>query len=113
MEPKSVNRLSDVLEIIWSNNVSCLYPYKYLRLQCACANCVEELTGRKLLTVSGISEDIIVVEYLVVGKYALQFLWSAGHETGIYPYNSLLRFALSDETVVCIEKEKLLKDIED
>ena len=111
MEPKTVNRLSDGLEIIWDNNVSCLYPYKYLRLQCACANCVEELTGIKLLKVSEISEDIIIVESLVVGKYALQFLWSDGHETGIYPYNSLLSYALNDETVACKEKEKLLKDI--
>ena len=111
MEPKSVNRLSDGLEIIWENEVSCVYPYKYLRLQCACANCVEELTGRKLINVSEIPDDIIIVEYLIVGKYALQFLWSDGHETGIYPYNSLLSYALNDEVVLCTDKNKLLSDL--
>ncbi|MBL40879.1 MAG: hypothetical protein CL761_06155 [Chloroflexi bacterium] len=111
MEPKSVNRLSDGLEIIWENEVSCVYPYKYLRLQCACANCVEELTGRKLINVSEIPDDIIIVEYLIVGKYALQFLWSDGHETGIYPYNSLLSYALNDEVVLCTDKNKLLTDL--
>ena len=111
MEPKSVNRLSDGLEIIWENEVSCVYPYKYLRLQCACANCVEELTGRKLINVSEIPDDIIIVEYLTVGKYALQFLWSDGHETGIYPYNSLLSYALNDEVVLCTDKNKLLSDL--
>ena len=111
MEPKSVNRLSDGLEIIWGNDVSCIYPYKYLRLQCACANCVEELTGKKLLKVSEIQEDIIVVEYLIVGKYALQFLWSDAHETGIYPYNSLLGYALNDEAVICSDRDKLLADL--
>ncbi|MCH2673531.1 MAG: DUF971 domain-containing protein [Dehalococcoidia bacterium] len=111
MEPKSVNRLSDGLEIIWENEVSCKYPYKYLRLQCACANCVEELTGRKLISVSEIPDDIIIVEYLTVGKYALQFLWSDGHETGIYPYNSLLSYALNDEVVLCADKNKLLSDL--
>ena len=111
MEPKSVNRLSDGLEIIWENEVSCVYPYKYLRLQCACANCVEELTGRKLINVSEIPDDIIIVEYLIVGKYALQFLWSDGHETGIYPYNSLLSYSLNDEVVLCTDKNKLLTDL--
>ena len=105
------NRLSDGLEIIWENEVSCVYPYKYLRLQCACANCVEELTGRKLINVSEIPDDIIIVEYLTVGKYALQFLWSDGHETGIYPYNSLLSYALNDEVVLCTDKNKLLTDL--
>jgi Protein of unknown function (DUF971). len=72
MEPKRVNRLREGLEIIWGNDVSCIYPYKYLRLQGAGANCVEELTGKKLLKVSEIQEEIMVAEHLIVGKYAWQ-----------------------------------------
>ena len=70
-----------------------------------------DLSGKKLLKVSEIQEDIIVVEYLIVGKYALQFLWSDAHETGIYPYNSLLGYALNDEAVICSDKNKLLEDL--
>ena len=46
-----------------------------------------------------------------MGKYALQFLWSDAHETGIYPYNSLLGYALNDEAVICSDKNKLLEDL--
>ena len=46
-----------------------------------------------------------------MGKYALQFLWSDAHETGIYPYNSLLGYALNDEAVVCSDRDKLLADL--
>ncbi len=111
MEPKAVNRLSDGLEIIWGNDISCIYPYKYLRLQCACANCVEELTGKKLLNVSGVSDDIIIVDYIIVGKYAIQPLWSDGHESGIYPYNSLLSYAINDDAVKCKNKKELIEEI--
>jgi DUF971 family protein len=38
---------------------------------------------------------------LVVGKYALQFLWTDGHDSGIYPYQMLLRLAANDDAVVC------------
>ncbi len=59
------------------------------------------MTGRKLLNVASVPEDIIVVEHITVGKYALQFLWSDGHETGIYPYTMLLNLAENDEAVAC------------
>jgi len=111
MEPKAVNRLSDGLEIIWPEDISCIYPYKYLRLQCACANCVEELTGKKLLKISQVPEDIIIVDYLIVGKYALQPLWSDAHESGIYPYRSLLQYAINDNAVLCENKETLIEKI--
>ena len=33
------------VSINWSDGQTCLYPYRYLRLQCACAGCVEEMTA--------------------------------------------------------------------
>ena len=64
------------MQIAWSDGRTCAYPYRYLRLQCACAACVEEMTGRQILKVSAVPDDVIVVEWIRVGRYALQFLWS-------------------------------------
>jgi DUF971 family protein len=59
------------------------------------------MTGRPILNVSQVPEDIIAADHLVVGKYALQFLWTDGHDSGIYPYQMLLRLASNDDAVVC------------
>ena len=89
------------VQIAWDNGQTCTYPYRYLRLQCACAACVEEMTGRPLLNVSQVPNDIIAADHLIVGKYAIQFLWTDGHDSGIYPYQMLLRLAANDDAVVC------------
>lgn len=99
--PENVLQTGEGIQIKWSDGQTCSYPYRYLRLQCACASCIEEMTGRKLLNVASVPEDVIVVEYITVGKYALQFLWSDGHETGIYPYRMLLKLAEKDAVVEC------------
>ena len=94
--PIEVQLLNDGLKILWADEKQCVYPYKYLRSQCGCASCVEEMTGKKLLNISSIPEDIIIVDYFEVGKYALQFLWSDGHSTGIYPYKILRKMSQTD-----------------
>ncbi len=98
---RDVELIGEGICIIWSNGSRCIYPYRYLRLQCSCAACVEEMTGRQLLNVAAVPEDVIAVDYIEVGRYALQFLWSDGHSTGIYPFRALLRLAEEDEAVVC------------
>ena len=97
----NVDFTGEGIQIKWSDGSTCVFPYRYLRLQCACASCIEEMTGRKLLNVASVPEDIIAVEYIEVGKYALQFLWSDGHETGIYPFKMLHGLAEKDDAVVC------------
>ena len=89
--PRSVSLYANAVTIDWSDGRNCSYPYRELRLNCACAACVEEMTGRKLLKATAIPADIIAVDYMQVGRYALQFLWSDGHVTGIYPYPMLRR----------------------
>jgi DUF971 family protein len=41
------------------------------------------------LDAATVSANIQAEDYLMVGKYAVQFLWSDGHYTGIYPYDML------------------------
>lgn len=96
-----VTLLGDGVSVSWSDGRRCLYPYRYLRLQCSCAGCVEEMTGRSLLNVAAVPDDVIIVDFIEVGKYALQFLWSDGHSTGIYPFRMLLRLAGEDDAVIC------------
>ncbi len=98
---KQIEFIGEGISISWSDGQTCVYPYRYLRLQCACAGCVEEMSGRQLLNVAMIPEDVIAVEYLEVGRYALQFLWTDGHSTGIYPFRMLRRLAREDDAVRC------------
>ena len=97
----NVELTGEGVQIAWSDGRTCVYPYRYLRLQCACAACVEEMTGRQLLNMSAVPDDVVVVEWIRVGRYAVQFLWSDGHQTGIYPFEMLLRLAERDDAVTC------------
>ncbi len=92
---------AESIAVTWTGGRVCRYPYRYLRLQCGCAACVNEMTGRRVLVAANVPEDIIAVEYLPVGKYAVQFLWSDGHSTGIYPFDLLLKLAEHDAAVKC------------
>tara|TARA_B100000700_G_scaffold320061_1_gene416595 strand:- start:1009 stop:1353 length:345 start_codon:yes stop_codon:yes gene_type:complete len=100
-KPIQVDMTAIGVKISWDNGQNCTYPYRYLRLQCACAACIEEMTGRPILNVAQVPEDIIAADYLMVGKYAIQFLWTDGHDSGIYPYEMLLNLASRDNAVIC------------
>jgi DUF971 family protein len=77
------------LRIRWADGHVSEYEPRYLRLQCPCAGCVEEMTGRKLLEPESVPEDVYPLEIRYVGRYALTFAWSDGHATGIYPFELL------------------------
>jgi ATP-binding protein involved in chromosome partitioning len=79
----------DTLRIRWSDGADHLYPVRELRLACRCAHCVEEMTGRPLLDESGVPADVRPLRIRSVGRYALQFDWSDGHDTGIYTFEYL------------------------
>jgi ATP-binding protein involved in chromosome partitioning len=58
-----------------------------LRANCACALCISEVTGQKLVDPKKIPADINPVEILPLGNYAVGITWSDGHSSGIYPYS--------------------------
>ena len=79
----------DALRIRWDDGIESVYAVRELRLACRCARCIEETTGRPLLDPAGIPADVRPVRIQSVGRYALQFSWSDGHDSGIYTYEYL------------------------
>jgi DUF971 family protein len=86
---KAVELREQGLFIQWEDGHQSLYPYKGLRSQCRCAHCVDERSGKRLLNVAAIPDDIRALDWLEVGNYALQFLWTDAHSTGIYTFEHL------------------------
>ena len=79
----------DQLRIEWQDGHESLYPVREVRLNCRCAKCVEEMTGRPLLNEQDVPADVRPVKIVPVGRYAVQIEWSDGHDTGIYTFENL------------------------
>ena len=77
------------LGIVWEDGHESYYPGHYLRCACACARCVDEMSGRKILEDDRVPNDVEILELHPVGNYAISFRWSDGHDTGIYSYRHL------------------------
>ena len=60
-----------------------------LRINCGCANCEEEWSGKRILEPTSIPFDIVIEDFMYIGQYALQFLWNDEHYTGIFPFEVL------------------------
>jgi len=85
------------LRITWADGFVCHYPAPVLRRACPCAQCVNEWTGQRTLEPSAISDELVMTDVNVVGRYALNFRWSDGHETGIYSFKYLRELCEENE----------------
>ncbi|HTO51852.1 MAG TPA: DUF971 domain-containing protein [Myxococcota bacterium] len=79
----------DALRIVWKDGHESVYPVRLLRLACRCAHCIDEHTGRPILRPDSVPADVRPVRISGVGRYALAFSWSDGHDTGIHTFESL------------------------
>jgi DUF971 family protein len=77
--------------IVWEDGHESYFPGRYLRCACACAECVDEMSGRKLLQDERVPEELQALELHSVGNYAISVRFSDGHDTGIYAYERLRR----------------------
>jgi DUF971 family protein len=90
IEPKEIKHEDDfTVKITWADDRECRYRAAELRRLCPCAQCVNEWTGERVLKADTISQEIEIKGLSVVGRYALNFRWSDGHETGIYSFRYL------------------------
>ena len=91
-KPKDVV-FGDDLTIEWRDGEVSHYPYFGLRDVCPCAGCIDELSGTKVLDSKTIPADVRIRKAEYVGRYALRFDWSDGHNTGIYTFVFLRELA--------------------
>lgn len=88
-QTKQVEIRPDAIHIEWADSHVSDYPHRYLRGTCPCAACVNEMTGKRMVGIQQVPEDVRALDWMPVGRYGLQFLWSDGHDTGIYPLAAL------------------------
>jgi DUF971 family protein len=90
IEPREIKQEDDfTLRITWADDRQCRFHAAELRRACPCAQCVNEWTGERMLKASSISDELEIRDLSLVGRYALNFRWSDGHETGIYSFRYL------------------------
>ena len=90
VEPREIMQEGDhALRVTWGDGRVCRYGAAQLRRLCPCAACVNEFTGERTLKAETIPDSLAVANVEIVGRYALNFRWSDGHETGIYSFRYL------------------------
>lgn len=74
---------SNAIELAWDDGSRQLFTAVHLRSRCQCADCksLRRHSGEPI-----IATDVGVREIRFIGTYAVQFLFSDGHERGIYPW---------------------------
>ncbi len=92
--PVNIYPIDDkTLGLEWDDGRKSTYSLRVLRGSCNCASCVDEVTGERIVFPEHIPESIRAIEARAVGRYALQFVWSDGHDSGIYTFEYLRRLA--------------------
>ncbi len=90
MIPASITKHSNTeLKVQWSNGELMVIPFIEVRVQCQCAECVDEWTRERRIQKKNIKPDIKPISVELVGRYAVSFKWSDGHKSGIFPFSHL------------------------
>lgn len=88
--PKQITGVNEPRILIqWTDGAIQEFNARELRLACPCAACVNEMTGQRTLRPEQVAADVKAVATTAVGRYALQIVWSDGHSTGLYGYETL------------------------
>jgi len=103
-EPRTIGPNEDAtqLRIDWADGHRSEFPPHMLRMECPCAGCVDEMTGRRILRIDQVPADVHPLAIHYVGRYAIRFDWSDAHGTGIYPFSFLRALCSCSE---CRERE--------
>jgi DUF971 family protein len=88
-----------MLQLSWSDGRQTRHSMAELRKLCPCATCRTEREKlqsqsslRSLRVIKSEAPAVAqIVQVTPIGRYALNFVWNDGHQTGIYAYEFLLQ----------------------
>ena len=86
------------IHILWPDGSESQLPNRQVRGNCRCAVCVDENSGKRIVGIDQIPEDIQAESVAPLGNYAVSIAWSDGHTTGIYSWDHLRGLAGAVET---------------
>jgi DUF971 family protein len=88
--PTEIRRVEDrELHVAWADGHRSVFANKALRERCPCAQCVNELTGERMLDPRTVPASIRADAIELVGRYAIRIRWSDRHSTGLYTFVQL------------------------
>jgi DUF971 family protein len=91
-KPRNIAIAGRELALAWADGEESYLPFDELRSHCPCALCrgQREAASDPLRVVKAPERGQITIQNLVpVGSYAVQIVWSDGHDTGIYSFEAL------------------------
>jgi len=105
MVPKEIKKLGDRgMNFVWPDGHESEFDAVTIRENCRCAGCRHELTGKRILQPGSVAADIKILKSEVLGNYALGFVFSDGHSTGIFSYDYLREIC-----PCCIRNQSLME----
>jgi ATP-binding protein involved in chromosome partitioning len=75
--------------IEWSDGRINHYRLSELQKQCPCAACVDEVTGKRLISKQEVDAFVQASRIINVGRYALRIEFTSGCSKGIYSFDEL------------------------
>ena len=92
IKPRNLGVAGRELALAWGDGHESYLPFDDLRRHCPCSLCrgQKEAPPDPLRVVTAPALGQIMIRNLVpVGAYAVQIVWSDGHDTGIHSFESL------------------------
>lgn len=82
-----LHQQSRVLEIAFDDGVCYQLPYEFLRVHSPSAEVRGHGVGQETLQVG--KKEVVILEVLPVGNYAMKIVFDDGHDSGLYTWDYL------------------------
>lgn len=104
-KPRNLAVAGRDLAVAWGDGHESFFPFDLLRRRCPCAACRAQ-AGREpadsplRIVRAPAAGELAIVRLAPVGGYAVQIVWSDGHDTGIHAFDQLRRDCPCSECAV-------------